>query len=71
MKMATSNAGQIVEMAGEMNLYKAHRLGVVEIDAWGDAVLLDGNPLEDITNVRPEHITLVVKGGSIYKNTLN
>jgi imidazolonepropionase-like amidohydrolase len=71
MKMATSNAGQIVEMAGEMNLYKAHRLGVVEIDAWGDAVLLDGNPLEAITNVRPEHITLVVKGGSIYKNALN
>lgn len=70
MKMATSNAAQIVEMAGEMNPYKAHRLGVIEIDAWGDAVLLDGNPLEDITMVRPEHVRVVVKGGTVYKNTL-
>lgn len=71
MKMATSNAAQIVEMAGEMNPYKAHKLGVIQQDAWGDAVLLDGNPLEDITRVRPEHILLVVKGGTVYKNELN
>jgi imidazolonepropionase-like amidohydrolase len=71
MKMATSNGGQIVARAGEMNPYKAHKLGVIEADAWGDAVLLDGNPLEDITRVRPEHILLVVKGGTIYKNSLN
>lgn len=71
MKMATSNGGQIVEMAGEMNPYKAHKVGVIQQDAWGDAVLLDGNPLEDITRVRPEHILLVVKGGTVYKNELN
>ena len=53
-----------------MNPYKAHRLGIIEADAWGDVVLLDGNPLEDITMVRPEHIRLVVKGGAIYKNTI-
>jgi imidazolonepropionase-like amidohydrolase len=70
MKMATSTAGEIVSWSGEMNPYKAHRLGVIEADAWGDVVLLDGNPLEDITMVRPEHIRLVVKGGTIYKNTI-
>jgi len=54
--MATANAGEIVSWSGEMNPYKAHRLCVIAGDAWGDAVLLDGNPLEDITMVRPEHI---------------
>ena len=70
MKMATSNGGEIISWAGEMNPYKAHRLGVIELDAWGDAVLLDGNPLEDITNVGAEHVKVVVKGGTVYKNTL-
>ncbi|WOJ95998.1 amidohydrolase family protein [Congregibacter brevis] len=71
LKMATSNAAQIVEMAGEMNPYKAHKLGVIQTGAWGDAVLLDGNPMEDITRVRPEHILMVVKGGVIYKDAMN
>ena len=55
LKMATSNAAQIVEMAGEMNPYQAHKLGVI---------------MPDITRVRPEHIKLAIKGGTIYKNAL-
>jgi imidazolonepropionase-like amidohydrolase len=68
MRMATVNAGEIVSWSGEMNPYKAHRLGVISEDAWGDAVLLDGNPLEDITMVRPDHIEAVIKGGVVYKS---
>ena len=54
--MATANAGEIVRWPGGMNPYKAHHLCVIAEDAWGDAVLLDGNPLEDITMERPEHV---------------
>ena len=31
-----------------------------------DAVVIDGNPLTDITMVRPEHIVTVIKGGTTY-----
>ncbi|UCH48828.1 MAG: amidohydrolase family protein, partial [Betaproteobacteria bacterium] len=61
------------------------KLGVIEEGAYADIILVDGNPLEDLSVIgaspkmygvapRPtssvDTIPLVMKDGKIYKNTL-
>ena len=35
-----------------------------------DIILIDGNPLEDITRIEREHVDFVMKDGIVYKNNL-
>ena len=51
---------------------KSGEIGILKPDAWADLIVVDGNPLEDISVLSaPEgrHIDLIMKGGRIYKNT--
>ncbi len=81
----TSIGGEIAAMTGEfMNPYPEGKLGVIEEGAYADILIVDGNPLEDISVIgtgeewfgaaprpkSPETIRLIMKGGEIYKNTL-
>ncbi len=81
----TSIGGEIAEMTGEfMNPYPEGKLGVIEEGAYADILIIDGNPLEDITVIgtgekwfdaeprpdSPETIRIIMKDGVIYKNTL-
>jgi imidazolonepropionase-like amidohydrolase len=45
---------------------------VIEVGAYADILLVDGNPLEDATLLADyeENIDLIMKDGKIYKNTL-
>jgi imidazolonepropionase-like amidohydrolase len=84
LKQMTSTAGEMVAMSGPRNPYKAGTLGVIKEGAYADIILVDGNPLEDITviggtdkwfDADPEYklipsIPLVMKGGNIYRNDL-
>ena len=84
LKQMTSTAGEMLALSGARNPYKDGKLGVIEVGAYADIVLVDGNPLEDITviggqaqwfDAEPkwtpiETIRLVMKGGKIYRNTL-
>jgi imidazolonepropionase-like amidohydrolase len=70
LKMTTSNAADVLMLSGQMNPYKQGPLGVVKEGAYADIILLDGNPLEDITALKRDRVKLVVKDGKIYKNTL-
>jgi imidazolonepropionase-like amidohydrolase len=47
-------------------------LGVIEVGAYADLVIVEGNPLEDVTILSdPENnIRLIMKDGVIYKNSL-
>lgn len=70
-------------LTGRTNPYP-HKLGVIEKDAYADLLIVDGNPLEDITviganpkyfDAEPrekgiESIRVIMKDGKIYKNTL-
>jgi imidazolonepropionase-like amidohydrolase len=49
------------------------KIGVIEPGAFADLLILDGNPLEDISVMtRPEeNLRIIMKGGVTYKNTLN
>lgn len=72
LKQATSNGGALVELSGERNPYKGARIGVIQEGAYADLVIVNGNPLEDITLlVKPEaNLSLIMKDGVIYKNAL-
>ncbi|WP_417348720.1 amidohydrolase family protein [Ferrimonas sp.] len=82
----TSIGGEISQLSGDFtNPYPEGKLGVIEVGAYADILLLDGNPLEDFSVVgtgtkwfdaeprpaSPETIRLIMKDGVIYKNTLN
>ena len=70
MIQATGNAGDCVALSGKRNIYG--KLGVVEEGAMADVLIYDKNPLEDVEVVEKhqEHLKLIVKDGSVYKNEL-
>lgn len=84
LKQMTSTAGEMLALSGPRNPYQAGKQGVIEPGAYADLLLVDGNPLEDITVIggtdkwfdaeeeyKPiETLNLIMKDGVIYKNTL-
>ena len=85
LKQLTSIAGEMLDMSGPRNPYKAGKLGVIEEGAYADLLLVDGNPLEDISviggtekwfDADPEYkliptIHLIMKDGNIYRNEID
>lgn len=72
LKMATHDNQELFAMSGPRNPYPG-KLGVVEEGALADLLLVDGDPLADITVLEdPEQNLLVImKDGQIYKNSAN
>ncbi|MBL4798786.1 MAG: amidohydrolase family protein [Oleispira sp.] len=83
LKSATSVGGELMLLTGKRNPYKKGKLGVIEKGAYADLLLVDGNPLKDISVLggypkwieapapKPvDTIQVIMKGGVIYKNTL-
>ena len=82
----TSSAGELVAMCGPLTSYHDGPIGVIKEGAYADLLIVDGNPLDDITviggnelwmkapmreaGVGIETMTLIMKDGVIYKNTL-
>ena len=60
------------EETGLRNPYQEGDLGVIQEGAYADMIIVDGNPITDISLLtRPkESIDLIMKDGVIYKNTL-
>jgi imidazolonepropionase-like amidohydrolase len=85
LRSMTSIGGKVAALTGKLNPYPTGSLGVIEKGAYADILLIDGNPLEDITLLggTPDQFTaadrqagdipamvLIMKDGKIYKNTL-
>ncbi len=85
LKAMTSTGGRLAQLTGKNNPYP-NQLGVIEEGAYADILLIDGNPLEDITliggnskqlDATPRKagdipaMKLIMKDGKVYKNTLN
>ncbi len=70
--MATLQNAELLSLSGLRNPYPG-TLGVVESGAIADLLLIDGDPLEDITLLaRPESSMLVImKGGEIVKSQVS
>lgn len=72
LRMLTSQNAQLLSLAGERDTYRGAALGVIAEGAWADVLLIDGNPLEDLTLLAdPEKsLAVIVKDGIVYKNAL-
>ncbi len=71
LKLVTHDNAQLLALSGLRSPYPG-RLGVVEVDALADLLLVRGNPLEDIGLVAdPQaNFLLIMKDGRIYKDAL-
>ena len=69
--MATGTNARLLAMSGKRSPYPG-KLGVVEEGALADVLLVDGNPLDDLTLVAnpAKNFLVIMKDGTIYKNTL-
>jgi len=83
LKGMTSTPGELAQLTGKRNPYPG-KLGVIEKGAYADLLIVNGDPLEDMSaiggdkgwfdaaprNQNVENIKLIMKDGKIYKNTL-
>ncbi len=71
LKMITQDNGELLQLSGLRNPYPG-KLGVVEEQALADLLLVDGDPLKDLSIIaNPEkNFLLIMKNGQLYKNTI-
>jgi hypothetical protein len=69
LKLVTYDNAQLLTLSGPRNPYPG-KLGVIEEDAYADLLLVEGNPLEDISVLGEyeKKFKVIVKDGKIYKN---
>ncbi len=72
LRQVTSLNGQLLALCGRRSPYPEGQLGVIAEGAYADVLIVDGNPLEDVTILAnpSRNIRLIMKDGLIYKNTL-
>ena len=70
LQTATKNAAEVLGWSGGMNPYKEGTLGTIAEGGYADIILIDGNPLEDISRLKRNHVDFVMKDGLVYKNWL-
>lgn len=72
LNQATSINSKVLEMSGPRNPYPS-KLGVIEEGAYADILLINGNPLEDLSILTnpEENLALIMKDGEVFKNTIN
>ncbi|MDH6679506.1 imidazolonepropionase-like amidohydrolase [Rhodococcus sp. LBL1] len=72
LRMLTSGNAQLFQLAGERDPYRDAPFGVVAQGAWADVLLVDGNPLDDLSVLAdPEkYLSVIVKNGQVVKNSL-
>jgi imidazolonepropionase-like amidohydrolase len=69
LRQATSINGELLSLAGRRNPYG--RLGVIEVGALADLLLVNGNPLDKLSLLEDaKNLVVIMKDGIIYKKTL-
>ena len=69
LRMATGVNGELLALSGPRNPYPG-KLGVIEEGALADLLVVDGNPLDDISLMaRPEtSLIIIMKDGKLHKD---
>lgn len=73
LKMITADNGELLAFSGKRSPYREGKLGVIEVGAYADLIIVDGNPLKDIKIMTDyaKNFILIMKDGKVYKDTLN
>ena len=73
LRIATSQNGSLLALSGRRNPYGDAPLGVIRDGAWADVLVVDGNPLEDISLIgRPDSsLAVIMKDGVLQRNRLS
>jgi imidazolonepropionase-like amidohydrolase len=68
LRMATGQNGELLALAGERSPYG--RVGVIEAGAMADLLLVDGDPVADISVLEnpAERLLVIMKGGQFFRN---
>ncbi len=72
LRQATANSATLLALSGPRNPYPG-KLGVIEEGAYADLLLVNGNPLKDISILTnpEENLALIMKDGKIWKNNIS
>lgn len=72
LRQATGLNGELFALAGPRNPYQAGPIGVIKPGAYADILLVNGDPLADISVMSSaDNFEVIMKGGTVFKNTLN
>ncbi len=69
LRMATATNGELLKLSGPRDPYPG-KIGVVEVGALADLILVNGNPLADLALVADpaRNFVVIMKDGKVYKN---
>lgn len=72
LKMATADNAELLALSGPRNPYPG-KLGVVEVGALADLLLVDGDPVADIKLLEDpaKNLLVIMKDGKLYKNAMS
>jgi imidazolonepropionase-like amidohydrolase len=72
LKMVTHDNAELLQLSGLRSPYPG-KLGVIEEGALADLILVDGDPLDDLSLIAnpTEKFLVIMKGGKVYKNIVN
>ena len=72
LRQNTSYAAKWLAKSGTKNPYREGPLGVIKEGAYADMLLIEGNPVKDVSVMADwkNNIKVIMKDGEIYKNTL-
>jgi len=62
----------LLALSGPRNPYPEGKFGLIEAGAHADILLIDGNPLEEMSVMTEyeEKFDLIMKGGTVYKDQI-
>lgn len=72
LRHATALSGKLLQLSGDRSPYPGV-VGKIEKGALADLLLINGNPLEDLSILTKPHeqLALIMKAGTVYKNMID
>lgn len=71
LRALTGTANEVFALTTYQNPYPKGKIGVLEARSYADLLLVDGDPTKSVSVLADtDHLRLIMKGGTVYKNTL-
>lgn len=71
LRALTGTANEVFALTTYQNPYQKGKIGVLEAGSYADLLLVDGDPTKSVSVLADtDHLRLIMKGGTVYKNTL-